>query len=138
MTFNYPITITNIANGIKCYGWRNAVKPVIVSLETGESILNVFKIDWNNNGFIFNDTIIIPNISFCFLDMATNVQINISLRDSKGIRLTNYVCYDKHNGWIKHCPRCNTSLPLNCFDYNGRFTGEERDQSECSNCRGSY
>ncbi len=138
MYFTYPISITNEVNGNICRDWRFISTPVDILLSTGETVTNVRKIDKIDDGFILNDKIIIPNISFSFWDLSTNRSIMVSLRDSNDIRLTNYIRYDHNQGWIKHCPKCNFDLPLSHFDYNGRYDGAERDQSDCMDCRGMY
>lgn len=140
MNFNYPITITNIYEyGVKCMGWRTKIQPVDVALN-GNIIKNVAEISINSNDISLHDTnnvlTTIPIQSFSFLFNGNHV--NVCARDQYNNRLTNFVKYDAQKGWIKHCPSCNLDKPLDYFDYSGRHTNEQRDQSQCSECRSQY
>jgi hypothetical protein len=59
--------------------------------------------------------------------------------DARGRRITNLVGHDGTH-YMKRCPNCRKVKPEIDFGYDGRDTGEptRRDQSWCTQCRGSY
>jgi len=141
MNIQYPITITNNVNfEQKCLGWKYKTYPITIILQSGEEITGITKINKSGNFLFFNDNVIIiqSDSSFTFKDSFTNLPAIVSCRDINNTRLTNYCGYDSRKGWLKYCPNCQRIMPLTYFDYNGRNTGEERDQSQCSECRSRY
>ncbi len=141
MNIQYPITITNNVNAEqKCLGWKYKTHSITIVLQSGEEITGITKINKSGNFLFFNDNVVIIQScsSFTFKDSSTDLPVIVSCRDINNTRLTNYCGYDGQNGWLKYCPNCQRIMPLTYFDYNGRNTGEERDQSQCSKCRGRY
>ncbi|UYZ38004.1 hypothetical protein OD350_10140 [Clostridium beijerinckii] len=57
--------------------------------------------------------------------------------DYNNNRVTNLVGYDGQE-LIKRCPCCMRDKHVTEFGYSGRITNRKRDQSQCTNCRGSY
>ena len=53
------------------------------------------------------------------------------------IRVTNIVG-GEDGRLFKECPHCGEVKPLDEFDYSGRVTDDQRDQSQCSKCRNRY
>lgn len=138
MNIQYPITITNNVNtNPKCFDWMHKSYPITIVLQDGTEVPGITQIDKSDNYLIFNNGVAIGT-SFKFKDPVTNLPAIISCRDSNNTRLTNYVGYDCQSGWLKWCPNCRNIMPLIYFDYNGRYTGVSRDQSQCSNCRSGY
>lgn len=59
------------------------------------------------------------------------------LQNGQMVRVTNLAGYDGNN-ILKYCPACGNIKTIQEFDYSGRFTGEQRDQSNCMECRQAY
>lgn len=57
--------------------------------------------------------------------------------DANNKRVTNLVGYDGSE-LLKLCPNCSKVKPVIEFGYSGRTIRIKRDQSHCSECRGTY
>lgn len=55
----------------------------------------------------------------------------------KKIRVTN-IAGGRDGRLLKVCPHCGEAKPLDEFDDSGRVTDDQRDQSQCSECRNRY
>lgn len=118
MTVIYPITFT-----ITGKGWRNRPINVDLNYQSGKS-LTTSTID---KSMLTEPFTILPNpVNGYFLNP-----------QNEKVRITNFVGYDGQS-FLKQCPQCGRIMRLEGFDYSGRYTGEERDQSNCMDCRAQY
>ena len=106
-------------------GWRTSSVPVTLIYEDGMCVATaVLKKSHLKRG----NFEIAEGIAFgYYVDQDTGEKI----------RITNIVGY-QNGQFLKWCPHCERTMTLEEFDYSGRFTGEQRDQSNCSDCRSSY
>lgn len=118
MTVNYPIVFT-----ISGRGWRNS--PISVTLKYGGGT-KVSTGTLNQTHLQQGDFSIVEGpVSGYFMSGGDQVRVTNLVGAQNGVLL-------------KSCPHCGKIKPIYEFDDSGRFTGEQRDQSNCNDCRSSY
>ena len=122
MNIFYPIHFTKGGRGVKWWLPHNKIN-VKINYTGGLSPVVTCHLDYQDliEPFTFNP----KYVSGYFFENGERIRVT-NLSGFNGVSI------------MKYCPSCLRIKTITEFDYMGRYTNGQRDQSNCMECRKSY